>query len=73
MVYRVQRPAKQGLHPMDTEKTTVGCRHTNPGICGKNSQPGVCAFARKDGVCISPPISWPRRYRAMLVRQRRRL
>jgi hypothetical protein len=45
------------LQPGDTEAKTVGCRHTNPDICGKNGM-DVCAFVRADGVCHAPPRSW---------------
>ena len=53
----------------DTETTTVGCRHTNPDICGKNQMPKVCAFARADGMCSAPPASWPRQFRRLQVLQ----
>lgn len=53
------------LLPDDTEKQTVGCRHTNPDICAKNSLIKVCAFARKDGMCFAPPASWPKQFRKL--------
>ena len=53
------------LHPVDTEKKTKGCRHTNPNICSKNGLPKVCAFARADGVCLAPPASWPKQYKKL--------
>lgn len=46
----------------DTEKQTVGCRHTQPAICSKNSLVNVCAFVRKDGMCLAPPASWKKQY-----------
>ncbi|HJW76028.1 MAG TPA: hypothetical protein VJ787_10225 [Thermoleophilia bacterium] len=56
------------LLPGDTEKQTVGCRHTNPAICAKNAMPSVCAFARVDGVCLAPPASWAKQYLALARR-----
>lgn len=53
------------LLPGDTERQTVGCRHTNPDICAKNAMPSVCAFARPDGMCLAPPASWPKQYRKL--------
>lgn len=53
------------LLPEDSEKQTVGCRHTNPDICAKNEMPAVCAFARADGMCLAPPSSWPKQFRKL--------
>ena len=50
------------LQPGDSVDVTVGCRHTNPEICRKNSMPGVCAFARTDGNCHAPPASWSKQF-----------
>lgn len=50
------------LHPLDTEKQTYGCRHTNPDICAKNEMLGICAFVRHDGICGSPPASWSKQF-----------
>ena len=50
----------------DTEKQTVGCRHTNPVICAKNPMPSVCAFARADGMCLAPPASWPKQFHKLM-------
>lgn len=50
------------LNDGDTDKQTVGCRHTNPDICAKNAMPNVCAFVRSDGVCMAPPASWKKQY-----------
>ena len=60
--------AKQFLAPLlpgDTQDETVGCRHTNPDICGKNCMPDVCAFVREDGMCLSPPATWPKQFRKL--------
>ena len=53
------------LLPGDSETATVGCRHTNPDICAKNSLVGVCAFARADGMCLSPPTTWAKQFRRL--------
>ena len=53
------------LLPGDTERQTVGCRHTNPNICAKNSLETVCAFVRADGICLSPPASWAKQFRRL--------
>lgn len=50
------------LHPLDSETQTVGCRHTNPDICGKNGLPKVCALVRADEICLAPPSSWPKQF-----------
>lgn len=50
------------LHPLDTDKQTFGCRHTNPDICGKYQMLGVCAFVRSDNMCAAPPMSWPKQF-----------
>lgn len=57
------------LHPVDTEKQTKGCRHTNPDICAKHSLPTVCAFVRKDGMCFAPPQSWPKQFKKLKAEQ----
>jgi hypothetical protein len=54
------------LEPADTEDTTLGCRHTNPDICGKHSLATVCAFVRGDGTCLAPPSTWRRQFRKLL-------
>jgi hypothetical protein len=51
-------PLKEG----DTLTQTVGCRHTNPNICSKNSMENVCAFVRRDGLCLAPPLSWKKQF-----------
>jgi len=53
------------LHPVDTEKQTKGCRHTNPDICAKHSIPAVCAFVRSDNMCFAPPTSWPKQFQTL--------
>lgn len=53
------------LLPGDTEKQTLGCRHTNPDICSKNSLDTVCAFVRRDGKCLAPPTSWAKQFRKL--------
>ena len=47
------------LHPLDSEKQTCGCRHTNPDICAKNGIPKVCALVRSDKemLCASPILA----------------
>lgn len=50
------------LKPGDNAEKTVGCRHTQPEICGKNRMPKVCAFVRDDGVCLAPPASWKKQF-----------
>lgn len=53
------------LQSGDSETQTVGCRHTNPGICAKHSVPGKCAFTSKDNVCLTPPASWPKKFKKL--------
>lgn len=53
------------LHPVDTEKQTKGCRHTNPNICAKNGLPKVCALVREDKICYAPPQSWPKQFQKL--------
>lgn len=50
------------LHPLDTDKQTFGCRHTQPNICNRNRTPKICAFVRTDKLCVLPPISWKKQY-----------
>lgn len=50
------------LRPNDTEKQTLGCRHTNPDICSNNELPGICAFVRGDNIGLRPPRSWPKQF-----------
>lgn len=54
------------LNPQDTQSQTVGCRHTNPDICGKNGIVDICAFVRSDGICLSPPRSWPKQFEKLM-------
>ena len=53
------------LKPGDRDDQTVGCRHSNPDICGKNALHAVCAFVRGDGMCLAPPLSWARQYKKL--------
>ena len=53
------------LNPLDTEKQTVGCRHTNSDICAKNGLPKVCALVRADKMCFAPPASWPKQFQKL--------
>ena len=53
------------LNPKDTEKQTVGCRHTQPFICAKNRMPKKCAFVNADGMCYAPPMSWPKQFKKL--------
>lgn len=46
----------------DSDKQTIGCRHTNPDICAKNSMPGKCALTSKTNICLTPPRSWAKKY-----------
>ncbi len=57
------------LNPQDTQRQTVGCRHTNPDICGKNGMADVCAFVRSDGICLSPPRSWPKQFTKLMSKK----
>ena len=53
------------LHPLDSEKQTFGCRHTNSDICAKNGLPKVCALVRVDKSCFSPPMTWPKQFQKL--------
>jgi hypothetical protein len=53
------------LHPLDTEKQTHGCRHTNPDICSKYHMQKVCVFVRADNICLAPPMSWPKQFKKL--------
>lgn len=62
----LQKSKKSAFHfPLkhdDSSEKTVGCRHTNPAICAKNSLSNVCAFVRHDGMCMAPPVSWKKQF-----------
>ena len=58
------------LVPGDEKFQTVGCRHTNPEICGKNGMRGVCAFVNANGICYSPPARWAKQYDRLVVLER---
>mgnify|MGYP003382953883 CR=1 FL=1 len=53
------------LHSRESEKQTVGGRHTNPDICSRYDLPRVCAFASSDKMCLAPPKSWPKQFRKL--------
>lgn len=57
---------KRPLVSGDTDTQTMGCRHSNPDICAKNSMPGICAFVSDDNVCHAPPASWRKLYLKLL-------
>lgn len=54
------------LNPEDSDKKTLGCRHTAPDICGKNMMQDVCAFVREDEMCQAPPMSWVKQFHKLL-------
>lgn len=60
------RDPKRPLVNGESELVTVGCRHSNPDICAKNSMPGVCAFVSREKLCHSPPASWKKLYKKLL-------
>jgi hypothetical protein len=60
------------LHPLDTEKQTVGCRHTQPDICAKNRMPKKCAFVNSDGMCYAPPASWLKQFKKLQEESRKK-
>ena len=47
---KIQIGFSEPLNDGDTENTTLGCRHTNPDICGSNGIAGICAFESEDGI-----------------------
>ncbi|WP_075721439.1 hypothetical protein [Roseburia sp. 499] len=63
---KVQFGFSEPLNEGDTENTTLGCRHTNPDICGSNSIPGLCAFESEDGICRKPSRAWKKRYNQLM-------
>lgn len=64
--------ARAPLHPKDTANQTVGCRHTQPTVCSKNSMPKVCAFVREDNMCSSPPKNWPLQFKKLKQKRAKR-
>ncbi len=50
------------LQEGDSEIQTVGCRHTNPNICSKNSMYEKCAFTSQNNICLNPPSSWRKKF-----------
>jgi hypothetical protein len=55
----------QPLKPEDTDKQTLGCRHTNPDICAKNQMSKICAFVTPNGICYAPPASWAAQFKKL--------
>lgn len=62
---RQQNNYHSPLHSQDSEAQTVGCRHTNSGICAKNALQKVCALVRTDNTCYSPPASWGKQFKKL--------
>ena len=60
--YAFNSPLQYG----DTVDQTVGCRHSNPDICGSNGLEGLCAFTREDHICKKPSIAWKKQYKKLL-------
>lgn len=60
------------LHSKDRVTQTVGCRHTQPAVCTKNSMPNVCVFVRQDGMCLSPPKSWAKHFKKLKQKRAKR-
>lgn len=54
------------LKEKDTLEQTVGCRHTNPDICGSAYIESVCAFSRSDRMCLRPSRAWKKQYKRLL-------
>lgn len=48
---KMQVGFSEPLNDGNTENTTLGCRHTNPDICGSNGIPGKCVFISEDCIC----------------------
>ena len=65
-VSKTKLDRKRPLMVGETEKSTIGCRHSNPNICAKNRLVGVCAFVNKDNHCNAPPLSWKKLYKTLL-------
>lgn len=49
----------------DTAHQTIGCRHSNPDICGSNGLDSVCAFARADHICKKTSAAWKKQYKKL--------
>jgi len=64
MIQSPQSP-KRPLQEGETIDMTIGCRHSNPDNCSKNSTPGICAFVNEDNTCLSPPLSWKRLFKEL--------
>ena len=57
------------LNSKDTEKQTLGCRHSNPHTCPRHSLSKVCAFVREDGLCLAPPRTWAQLFKKLKAKQ----
>jgi hypothetical protein len=55
------------LSEEDTASQTLGCRHSNPDNCSRNSMVGVCAFVKGNNICTSPPMSWKGIYQKLIL------
>ncbi len=62
LCFSLKNPLQEG----DSEKTTYGCRHSNPDICGSCYLENICAFSSKDNICKKPSASWKRFYKKLL-------
>ena len=54
------------LNPQDSSCQTYGCRCRNPNNCANHSMEDVCAFVTADTICLKPPMTWAKRYEALL-------
>ena len=54
------------LQEGDSLDKTVGCRHTNPEICGSAYLETVCAFSRTDKMCLHPSRAWKKQYTKLM-------
>lgn len=68
---KIQIGFSEPLNDGDTENTTLGCRHTNPDICGSNGIAGICAFESEDGICIKPSRAWRKKYNQLANDEKR--
>lgn len=64
---KIRVPFNAPLQIGDMENETIGCRHTNPDICGSNFLEGICAFTRDDHVCKKPSSAWKKQYSKLLM------
>ncbi|WP_101908557.1 hypothetical protein [Marasmitruncus massiliensis] len=61
-------PFNSPLKTNDTPFQTIGCRHTNPDICGSNGLANICAFSREDGICRKPSSAWKKQFAKLNVK-----